>query len=52
MHTAAQRLGKQLGFPEGIDRDEALRRFHSFYGHPDEIIGALQQERCCPWRPI
>lgn len=48
VHTAAQRLGKHLGFPEGIDQDEALRRFHSFYGHPDEIVAALQQEKVLP----
>jgi hypothetical protein len=45
---AAQRTGPRMGFPEGIDTDEALRRFHSFYGHPDEIIAALQQEKVLP----
>ena len=46
--TAAQRMGPRMGFREGIDSDEALRRFHSFYGHPDEIIAALQQEKVLP----
>ncbi len=35
-------------FPKGIDTDEALRRFHSFYGHPDEIIAQLRQEQVLP----
>lgn len=53
--AAAQRFGKgnnfggiKNGFPEGIDTVEALRRFHSFYGHPDEIIAELQQEKVLP----
>jgi alkanesulfonate monooxygenase SsuD/methylene tetrahydromethanopterin reductase-like flavin-dependent oxidoreductase (luciferase family) len=46
--TTAQRMGPRLGFPEGLDADEALRRFHSFYGHPDEIVAALQQEKVLP----
>jgi alkanesulfonate monooxygenase SsuD/methylene tetrahydromethanopterin reductase-like flavin-dependent oxidoreductase (luciferase family) len=46
--AAAQRFGPRLGFPEGMDADEALRRFHSFYGHPDEIVLALQQEKVLP----
>lgn len=44
-------VGMQLGFTEGIDTDEALRRFHSFYGHPDEIIAALQLEKVPGWKP-
>ncbi|WP_083507010.1 LLM class flavin-dependent oxidoreductase [Frankia sp. ACN1ag] len=35
-------------FPKGIDTDEALRRFHSFYGHPEEIVAQLRQERVLP----
>jgi alkanesulfonate monooxygenase SsuD/methylene tetrahydromethanopterin reductase-like flavin-dependent oxidoreductase (luciferase family) len=46
--AAAQRFGSHLGFPEGMDTEEALRRFHSFYGHPDEIVVALQQEKVLP----
>ena len=45
---AAQRFALRGAFPEGIDQQEALRRFHSFYGHPDEIIEALQQEKVMP----
>jgi hypothetical protein len=35
-------------FPEGIDQEEALRRFRSFYGHPDEVIETLQKEKVLP----
>ena len=48
VHRAAQRFAERGAFPAGLDLDEALRRFHSFYGHPDEIIVALQQERVLP----
>jgi alkanesulfonate monooxygenase SsuD/methylene tetrahydromethanopterin reductase-like flavin-dependent oxidoreductase (luciferase family) len=53
--AAAQKFGKgggpggfPAGFPVGIDTEEALRRFHSFYGHPDEIVAALQKEKVLP----
>ena len=46
--SAAQRFALRGAFPAGIDELEALRRFHSFYGHPDEIIEALQQEQVMP----
>ena len=45
---AAQRFALRGAFPDGIDQQEALRRFHSFYGHPDEIIEALQREKVLP----
>ncbi len=45
---AASRMGSGLGFPAGLDTEEALRRFHSFYGHPDEIIAALKHEKVLP----
>jgi alkanesulfonate monooxygenase SsuD/methylene tetrahydromethanopterin reductase-like flavin-dependent oxidoreductase (luciferase family) len=48
VHAAAQRFSERGAFPAGIDQQEALRRFHSFYGHPDEIIAALRQERVLP----
>ena len=48
VHAAAQRFSLRGAFPDGIGQEEALRRFHSFYGHPDEIIAALQQERVLP----
>jgi alkanesulfonate monooxygenase SsuD/methylene tetrahydromethanopterin reductase-like flavin-dependent oxidoreductase (luciferase family) len=35
-------------FPAGQSLDEYLRRFHAFYGHPDEIVAALQQEKVLP----
>jgi alkanesulfonate monooxygenase SsuD/methylene tetrahydromethanopterin reductase-like flavin-dependent oxidoreductase (luciferase family) len=46
--TAAQRFARRGAFPAGIGQEEALRRFHSFYGHPDEIIAALRQEKVLP----
>jgi alkanesulfonate monooxygenase SsuD/methylene tetrahydromethanopterin reductase-like flavin-dependent oxidoreductase (luciferase family) len=48
VHRAAQRFGERGAFPPGLDAEEALRRFHAFYGHPDEIIEALQRERVLP----
>ncbi|GLW90180.1 LLM class flavin-dependent oxidoreductase [Actinokineospora globicatena] len=45
VHRAALRFP---GFPPNLDVDEALRRFHSFYGHPDEIVTALRQELVLP----
>ncbi|GIF21682.1 alkanesulfonate monooxygenase SsuD/methylene tetrahydromethanopterin reductase-like flavin-dependent oxidoreductase (luciferase family) [Actinoplanes tereljensis] len=35
-------------FPAGQSTEEYLRRFHAFYGHPDEIIEALQKEKVLP----
>lgn len=59
VHRAARRFGEQSsefalqvgrrgGFPPDLDVAEALRQFHSFYGHPDEIVAALRQERVLP----
>jgi alkanesulfonate monooxygenase SsuD/methylene tetrahydromethanopterin reductase-like flavin-dependent oxidoreductase (luciferase family) len=48
VHKAAQRFSLRGAFPEGITQGEALRRFHCFYGHPDEIIAALQHEKVLP----
>jgi hypothetical protein len=48
VHAAAQRFALRGAFPAGLGQDEALRRFHSFYGHPDEVIAALRQERVLP----
>jgi alkanesulfonate monooxygenase SsuD/methylene tetrahydromethanopterin reductase-like flavin-dependent oxidoreductase (luciferase family) len=48
VQRAAQRFSERGMFPPGLDVDEALRRFHSFYGHPDEIVTALRQERVLP----
>jgi len=46
--AAARRFPVRGAFPDRIDLKEALRRFHCFYGHPDEVIAALQQERVLP----
>jgi alkanesulfonate monooxygenase SsuD/methylene tetrahydromethanopterin reductase-like flavin-dependent oxidoreductase (luciferase family) len=46
--AAARRFALRGAFPEGIGQEEALRRFHSFYGHPDEIIAALREEKVLP----
>ncbi|AEH10089.1 MULTISPECIES: LLM class flavin-dependent oxidoreductase [Protofrankia] len=46
--AAAQRFSVRGAFPAGIDTEEALRRFHSFYGHPDELIEQLRRERVLP----
>ena len=35
-------------FPAAVDVEDALRRFHAFYGHPDEIVAALQREQVLP----
>jgi alkanesulfonate monooxygenase SsuD/methylene tetrahydromethanopterin reductase-like flavin-dependent oxidoreductase (luciferase family) len=35
-------------FPAGLSIEEYLQRFHAFYGHPDEIIEALQAEQALP----
>jgi alkanesulfonate monooxygenase SsuD/methylene tetrahydromethanopterin reductase-like flavin-dependent oxidoreductase (luciferase family) len=48
VHRAAQRFGAAGGFPPGLGVDEALRRFHSFYGHPEQIVAALRQEKVLP----
>ncbi|MFF1833416.1 LLM class flavin-dependent oxidoreductase [Streptomyces sp. NPDC058231] len=48
VHRAALRMAQSGAFPEGVDADEALRRFHSFYGSPEEIVEALRQEKVLP----
>ncbi|HVW42469.1 MAG TPA: LLM class flavin-dependent oxidoreductase [Amycolatopsis sp.] len=48
VHRAALRFGERGAFPPNVSVDEALRRFHSFYGHPDEIIAELRRERVLP----
>lgn len=35
-------------FPAGQSTAEYLRRFHAFYGHPDEIVQALRAEQVLP----
>jgi alkanesulfonate monooxygenase SsuD/methylene tetrahydromethanopterin reductase-like flavin-dependent oxidoreductase (luciferase family) len=35
-------------FPAGMGIEGYLQRFHAFYGHPDEVIAALKQEKVLP----
>ncbi|MET0384929.1 MAG: LLM class flavin-dependent oxidoreductase [Polyangiales bacterium] len=46
--TAAKHFSDALKFPVGLDAEGALARFHSFYGHPEEIVAALQKEKVLP----
>jgi alkanesulfonate monooxygenase SsuD/methylene tetrahydromethanopterin reductase-like flavin-dependent oxidoreductase (luciferase family) len=48
VHRAALRFGERGAFPAGVGLEEALRRFHCFYGHPEEIVDALGRERVLP----
>ena len=48
MHAAAQKFALRGAFPAGLSQAEALRRFHCFYGHPDEVIAGLRQEKVLP----
>jgi alkanesulfonate monooxygenase SsuD/methylene tetrahydromethanopterin reductase-like flavin-dependent oxidoreductase (luciferase family) len=45
---AARRMAARGAFPAGLDTEGYLRRFHCFYGHPDEIVAGLQQEKVLP----
>ncbi|MFC9842656.1 LLM class flavin-dependent oxidoreductase [Streptomyces sp. NPDC060223] len=49
VHRAALRMAESGAFPKGLDENEALRRFHSFYGAPDEIVAELRQEKVLPF---
>jgi alkanesulfonate monooxygenase SsuD/methylene tetrahydromethanopterin reductase-like flavin-dependent oxidoreductase (luciferase family) len=44
----AQGLVEKGMFPAGLSIEGYLQRFHSFYGHPDEVIAALKAERVLP----
>jgi alkanesulfonate monooxygenase SsuD/methylene tetrahydromethanopterin reductase-like flavin-dependent oxidoreductase (luciferase family) len=35
-------------FPAGLSLEDYLRRFHAFYGHPDEIVQSLSREKVLP----
>jgi alkanesulfonate monooxygenase SsuD/methylene tetrahydromethanopterin reductase-like flavin-dependent oxidoreductase (luciferase family) len=35
-------------FPPGLDLEGYLAKFHSFYGHPDDIVKQLQAEQALP----
>lgn len=48
VRRAAERMASGGAFPHGLGAEEALRRFHAFYGHPDEIAEALGRERVLP----
>jgi alkanesulfonate monooxygenase SsuD/methylene tetrahydromethanopterin reductase-like flavin-dependent oxidoreductase (luciferase family) len=48
VQRAAERFGASGAFPTGLSIAEALQRFHAFYGHPDEIVTDLQQEKVLP----
>ncbi|WP_328730254.1 LLM class flavin-dependent oxidoreductase [Streptomyces jietaisiensis] len=48
VRRAAARMAESGAFPRGLDTEEALRRFHSFHGHPEEIVAALRQEKALP----
>jgi alkanesulfonate monooxygenase SsuD/methylene tetrahydromethanopterin reductase-like flavin-dependent oxidoreductase (luciferase family) len=48
VHRAALRFGERGTFPANLDTAAALRRFHCFYGHPDEIVAELRRERVLP----
>lgn len=48
VHRAALRMADSGSFPRGLEADEALRRFHAFYGSPEEIVTELRQERVLP----
>ncbi|GAA1612958.1 LLM class flavin-dependent oxidoreductase [Actinoplanes couchii] len=48
VRRTAQNFVDRGTFPAGQPLDEYLRRFHAFYGHPDEIVAEFQQERVLP----
>ncbi|MGW3156497.1 LLM class flavin-dependent oxidoreductase [Streptomyces sp. NPDC001089] len=48
VHRAALRQAESGAFPKDLSLEEALRRFHSFHGHPDEITAALREEKVLP----
>jgi alkanesulfonate monooxygenase SsuD/methylene tetrahydromethanopterin reductase-like flavin-dependent oxidoreductase (luciferase family) len=45
---AAEGFVQRGQFPAGLDLEAYLQRFHSFYGHPDEIVEQLKQEQVLP----
>jgi alkanesulfonate monooxygenase SsuD/methylene tetrahydromethanopterin reductase-like flavin-dependent oxidoreductase (luciferase family) len=48
VQAAATRFASALRFPAGLDAEGALARFHSFYGHPEEIVAGLKKEKVLP----
>jgi alkanesulfonate monooxygenase SsuD/methylene tetrahydromethanopterin reductase-like flavin-dependent oxidoreductase (luciferase family) len=45
---ASERMVERGAFPAGLSTEGYLSRFHSFYGHPDEIVAELRQEKVLP----
>jgi len=35
-------------FPSGLSREEAYARIHVHYGHPDEVVASLREDRLLP----
>jgi alkanesulfonate monooxygenase SsuD/methylene tetrahydromethanopterin reductase-like flavin-dependent oxidoreductase (luciferase family) len=48
VRQATERFVARGTFPAGLSLTEYLRRFHAFYGHPEEIVQALRSERVLP----
>jgi alkanesulfonate monooxygenase SsuD/methylene tetrahydromethanopterin reductase-like flavin-dependent oxidoreductase (luciferase family) len=46
--AGAKKFVERGQFPAGLSLEEYLARFHSFYGHPDEIITQLKSEQTLP----
>jgi alkanesulfonate monooxygenase SsuD/methylene tetrahydromethanopterin reductase-like flavin-dependent oxidoreductase (luciferase family) len=44
----AETFVKRGQFPAGLDLEGYLEKFHSFYGHPDDIVKQLQAEQALP----
>jgi alkanesulfonate monooxygenase SsuD/methylene tetrahydromethanopterin reductase-like flavin-dependent oxidoreductase (luciferase family) len=41
-------MAERGAFPTGLSLEGYLQKFHAFYGHPDEVIAGLQQEKVLP----
>jgi alkanesulfonate monooxygenase SsuD/methylene tetrahydromethanopterin reductase-like flavin-dependent oxidoreductase (luciferase family) len=48
VRRATEGFVERGSFPAGLTIEEQLRRFHAFYGHPDEIVEALRAEQVLP----
>ncbi|MGF7233714.1 MAG: LLM class flavin-dependent oxidoreductase [Frankia sp.] len=46
--TSTSAMVERGAFPAGLTTEGYLRRFHAFYGHPDEVIAGLRQEKVLP----
>lgn len=45
---SSARLVKSGKFPAGLTTDEYFKRFHAFYGHPDEVAQELATDNVLP----